>query len=404
MIRRSPEAATRTPAPRARTELRERFTLAPAEREAPRPTERRPEPRVEARAAERAIPERRSVDKMPPDRAAPETRRPDEPDRPRKTPAETSARDTGRRQGADRTEPAAKIADGPAEAAVQAKGAEQAELEAFETPETEEAETVEKEAAGASGSPAGPISAGFVVAPVSGRRGEAAGDGQQDGEAAASSGRHSGVGGAETAGAAAEIVTGAFEQVLAAHNADAGLETSPLSAPAGAGAAAPTASAAATVTAPATNPADGHHPVTPPVPLGAVPMTIGLRLLAGSSRFEIRLDPVDLGRIDVSLDIDKDRGTVTTHLVVERPETLALLQRDAGSLQQALSQAGLDPSEGINLSLRDDTGSGGQEFDRQKSGSQGRAPSGTDRSDALAAVEAAPLRTLRGLSGIDIRI
>ncbi|MFC6740326.1 flagellar hook-length control protein FliK [Methylobacterium tardum] len=59
--------------------------------------------------------------------------------------------------------------------------------------------------------------------------------------------------------------------------------------------------------------------------------------------FQIRLDPVELGRIDVKLEIDKARGTVTTHLVVDRPETLAMLQRDAGQLQQALSQAGLDP-------------------------------------------------------------
>ncbi|WP_227439935.1 flagellar hook-length control protein FliK, partial [Methylobacterium sp. W2] len=97
-----------------------------------------------------------------------------------------------------------------------------------------------------------------------------------------------------------------------------------------------------------------------PVPLGAVPMTIGLRSLAGSNRFEISLDPKDLGRIDVNLDIDKDSGTVTAHLTVDRPETLALLQRDVGNLQQALSQAGFDAGEAaINLSLRSDTGSNG---------------------------------------------
>ena len=68
-----------------------------------------------------------------------------------------------------------------------------------------------------------------------------------------------------------------------------------------------------------------------PVPLGAVAMTIGLRSLAGSNRFEISLDPKDLGRIDVNLDIDKDNGTVTAHLTVDRPETLALLQRDVAT-------------------------------------------------------------------------
>lgn len=146
------------------------------------------------------------------------------------------------------------------------------------------------------------------------------------------------------------------------------------------------------------------QPVAAPVPIGAVPMTIGLRSLTGSSHFEIRLDPADLGRIDVSLDIDKDRGTVTTHLVVERVETLALLQRDAGSLQQALSQAGLDSSEsGISLSLRGDGGSGGQGPNGQQSERRGGQTTAHPQ-DRRTTIDAMPLRTLRGLSGIDIRI
>ena len=141
----------------------------------------------------------------------------------------------------------------------------------------------------------------------------------------------------------------------------------------------------------------------PPVPLGQVPMTIGLRSLAGSSEFQIRLDPLELGRVDVTLDIDKDKGTVTTHLVVERVETLAMLQRDAGSLQQALAQAGLDPSQGgITMSLRSDGGSGGEAAQRDGRPGRGNALP-TTPSDA-AVSEVAPLRTLRGLSGLDIRI
>jgi flagellar hook-length control protein FliK len=104
------------------------------------------------------------------------------------------------------------------------------------------------------------------------------------------------------------------------------------------------------------------QPPTPPIPLGAVPMTIGLRSLSGMNRFAIRLDPVELGRIDVSLDLDKAGGKARAHLVVDRPETLALLQRDAGSLQQALAQAGFDvgaEAGGIDLSLRGETGSQG---------------------------------------------
>lgn len=141
---------------------------------------------------------------------------------------------------------------------------------------------------------------------------------------------------------------------------------------------------------------------SPPVPIGQVPMTIGLRSLSGSNQFEIRLDPVELGRVDVRLEIDKERGTVTTHLVVERVETLALLQRDANGLQQALTQAGLDPSEGgINLSLRGDgqPGSGAEQREGQRRGAPAIA-----ETPELRGLDAAPLRSLRGLTGLDIRI
>ncbi|NEU12174.1 flagellar hook-length control protein FliK [Methylobacterium sp. BTF04] len=146
----------------------------------------------------------------------------------------------------------------------------------------------------------------------------------------------------------------------------------------------------------------------PAVPLGAVPMTIGLRSLAGSNHFEIRLDPKELGRIDVNLDIDKEQGTVKAHLVVDRPETLALLQRDAGSLQQALSQAGLDAAAdgSINLSLRSDTQSNGQGSEGRRSESQNRGGGSgfSDPADPRLSPDTAPLLTLRGLGGIDIRI
>ena len=148
-------------------------------------------------------------------------------------------------------------------------------------------------------------------------------------------------------------------------------------------------------------------PASPPVPLGAVPMTIGLRALGAASRFEIRLDPIELGRIDVSLDIDKDKGTVGAKLVVERPETLALLQRDSSSLQQALAQTGLDPSKGVTLSLRDGSANGFANGNGAQDGSDGRARNGRGGTDAVAteaSIEAIPLRGLRALGALDIRI
>ena len=88
--------------------------------------------------------------------------------------------------------------------------------------------------------------------------------------------------------------------------------------------------------------ADGTPPPVPivnQVPLAGVPVEIGLRSMARINHFEIRLAPEDLGRIDVKLDIDV-HGGVKAHLIVDRPDTLSFLQRDAVSLERALDQAG----------------------------------------------------------------
>jgi flagellar hook-length control protein FliK len=150
-------------------------------------------------------------------------------------------------------------------------------------------------------------------------------------------------------------------------------------------------------------------PVAHQVPLGAVPIEIGMKALAGLNRFEIRLDPADLGRIDVRLDIGEG-GEVKAHLVVDRVETLALLQRDAKTLERAFEQAGLKPSEGgVDLSLRDPSGDG--RFQQQQD------ESGRERSDVKPARDegleteraerpAPQTRPLRwhGASGVDLRI
>ena len=153
------------------------------------------------------------------------------------------------------------------------------------------------------------------------------------------------------------------------------------------------------------------QPATPPIPLGAVPMTIGLRSLSGVNRFAIRLDPVELGRIDVSLDLDKAGGKARAHLIVDRPETLALLQRDAGSLQQALAQAGFDVGAeagggGIDLSLRGETASqGGRDGESASRDRSDGGPGGLGGRDARPSpLDALPLRQLRAVGNLDIRI
>ena len=72
----------------------------------------------------------------------------------------------------------------------------------------------------------------------------------------------------------------------------------------------------------------------------------------GASRFQIRLDPPELGRIDVRMQVDSD-GNVHARMTVERAETLDLMQRDQRSLERALAQAGLDSGKtSLEFSLR----------------------------------------------------
>lgn len=111
---------------------------------------------------------------------------------------------------------------------------------------------------------------------------------------------------------------------------------------------------------------------------------------AGSSRFQIRLDPAELGRIDVRLDLDKN-GTVSAHLFVERPETLDLMQRDQRSLQQALQQAGLDGSKtSLEFSLRQNF-AGADTGDGSSNGRSGSSPSGAPAVDESAELSAQSL-------------
>jgi flagellar hook-length control protein FliK len=103
------------------------------------------------------------------------------------------------------------------------------------------------------------------------------------------------------------------------------------------------------------------------VPLNGVAVEIAQSAKAGKSSFDIRLDPAELGRIDVRLEVDK-HGNVTSHLTVEKPETLTMLRQDAPQLQRALEQAGLKTNDGgMQFSLRDQS-SGQQQQNGDNSG------------------------------------
>ena len=73
----------------------------------------------------------------------------------------------------------------------------------------------------------------------------------------------------------------------------------------------------------------------------------------GNKVFEIRLDPAELGKVNVKLELQPDQR-VQAILTVERSETLNELQRTARELEKALNEAGLELSnDGLEFLLND---------------------------------------------------
>jgi flagellar hook-length control protein FliK len=104
--------------------------------------------------------------------------------------------------------------------------------------------------------------------------------------------------------------------------------------------------------------------------LPALAVQIAAKSQSGSKQFDIRLDPPELGRVEVRLSIDST-GKASAHLSADQPQTLDLLQKDAPSLMRALRDAGLDVSQdGLNFSLRQQ---GGDSSNAGSNGARGNA-------------------------------
>jgi len=79
----------------------------------------------------------------------------------------------------------------------------------------------------------------------------------------------------------------------------------------------------------------------------------------GSSHVTIKLDPAELGQVQVRITRAQD-GTASVTVAVERPETLASLQGDLGHLHAALDRAGLPEQRSVTLHLGGSDQAGGQ--------------------------------------------
>ncbi|MBB5692755.1 flagellar hook-length control protein FliK [Muricoccus pecuniae] len=80
------------------------------------------------------------------------------------------------------------------------------------------------------------------------------------------------------------------------------------------------------------------------------PVAIALALGGGTDgRIALSLDPVELGRVEVT--IERAGEAALVHVAAERPETLALLARDGAALDRALGGAGIGGDAGRSLSF-----------------------------------------------------
>ena len=89
------------------------------------------------------------------------------------------------------------------------------------------------------------------------------------------------------------------------------------------------------------------------------------RFTGENTRFELRLDPPELGRVEVRLEVSRDHR-VTALISADSPQALTELSRHARDLEQMLNDAGLQLSDsGLSFDLRQ--GSEGADADKTRS-------------------------------------
>jgi len=89
----------------------------------------------------------------------------------------------------------------------------------------------------------------------------------------------------------------------------------------------------------------------------------------------LQLDPPELGRVEIRLEFGAEKK-VKAHLVVEKPETLLMLQRDASALEKTLQDSGLSAdSDSLNYEMASEDHAFGSNKDNQNTSS---GKTGTD--------------------------
>lgn len=131
------------------------------------------------------------------------------------------------------------------------------------------------------------------------------------------------------------------------------------------------------------------------------------KLEARSTRFDLELNPANLGRVDVRVEIGA-HGKISASLAFDNPQAAQELRGKAHELQRALEQAGFDLSGGLSFDVAQDRGQGQHQGLAQQQDAapwRGRAFKAALNAAGDADVAAAPQPYLeRRASGVDVRI
>ncbi|MCW0235624.1 MAG: flagellar hook-length control protein FliK [Ferrovibrio sp.] len=130
----------------------------------------------------------------------------------------------------------------------------------------------------------------------------------------------------------------------------------------------------------------------------------------GVDKISIKLDPGNLGKVEVKLEVTHD-GRLMAVISADKPETLHMLQQEAGKLEQSLRDAGLKTDQqSLSFSLRDQgqanegrDGNGNGNGRQRNRGGDDYAEAGL-RTDPVQVAAANAQRAAAARGGLDIRI
>lgn len=96
-----------------------------------------------------------------------------------------------------------------------------------------------------------------------------------------------------------------------------------------------------------------------------IQVSVTKALNSGQNQMKIQLDPIELGKVDIRLSWSEG-GKTSVHIIVEKPETFSMLQKDAASLEKALADSGFSmDQQNLQFSLKQGNQYSGNDNDEE---------------------------------------